>query len=183
MHPATTLSPRVTPPMIGLGLVEQIHPADILANADPDDSDGDGISGKPSIVRDGNTGKPTLGRFGWKAQTPSIRQQIGRCLRRRHRHLDARLPQALGDCTEAQTRCLAMPTGVQERLGDDRSARPVLDLVTFYSQNLAVPARRNVGKPEVLAGKQVFYEPGCASCHTPKFVTRRDAPTRRMPSS
>ena len=52
LDPTTTLSPRVTPPMIGLGLVEQIHPADILAHADPDDRDGDGISGKAAIVRD-----------------------------------------------------------------------------------------------------------------------------------
>ena len=69
-----------------------------------------------------------------------------------------------------------MPTGVQARLGDTEAPDPVLDLVTFYSQNLAVPARRDIGKPEVLAGKKVFYELGCASCHTPKFVTRRDAP-------
>ena len=51
MDPSTVLSPRVTPPMIGLGLVEQIHPADILANADPDDADKDGISGKANMVR------------------------------------------------------------------------------------------------------------------------------------
>ncbi len=71
----TTLSPRVTPQMIGLGLVEQIHPADILAHADPEDRDGDGISGKASIVRDGRSGELTLGRFGWKASRASIREQ------------------------------------------------------------------------------------------------------------
>ena len=74
MDPHTTLSPRMTPAMIGLGLVEQIHPADILANADPDDRNGDGIAGRPNIVRDELSGKLALGRFGWKAQTPSIRQ-------------------------------------------------------------------------------------------------------------
>jgi CxxC motif-containing protein (DUF1111 family) len=56
LDPATTLSPRVSPPMIGLGLVEQIHPADILSHADPDDRDGDGISGKAAMVRDGHSG-------------------------------------------------------------------------------------------------------------------------------
>ena len=71
-----------------------------------------------------------------------------------------------------------MPTGVQERLGDTEAPDPVLDLVTFYSQNLAVPARRDIGEPEVLRGKRLFYELGCASCHTPKFVTRRDAPNK-----
>ena len=49
----------------------------------------------------------------------------------------------------------------------------MLDLVTFYSRNLAVPARRDLDDPEVLEGKRVFYEAGCAGCHRPKFVTDR----------
>ena len=71
-----------------------------------------------------------------------------------------------------------MPTGVQERLGDTEAPDPILDLVTFYAQNLAVPARRDIDNPQVLQGKKVFYDLGCASCHTPKFVTRRDAPNK-----
>lgn len=176
LDPGTTLSPRVTPQMIGLGLVEQIHPADILARADPDDADGDGISGKPSIVRDAKTGKLTLGRFGWKASKPSIREQSAEAFAGDIGISNPDVPKSWGDCTEAQTACRAMPVGVQERLGDTEAPDPVLDLVTFYSQNLAVPARRGIDKPEVLRGKQVFYETGCTSCHTPKFVTRRDAP-------
>jgi CxxC motif-containing protein (DUF1111 family) len=178
LHPATTLSPRVTPPMIGLGLVEQIHPADILAKADPDDRDGDGISGKASVVRDTVSGEPTLGRFGWKASTPSIRQQSAEAFAGDLGISTPDAPRHWGDCTEAERDCRALPNGVQERLGETEAPDPVLDLVTFYSQNLAVPARRDVGKPQVLAGKQVFYRLGCASCHTPKFVTRRDAPNK-----
>lgn len=176
MEISTTLSPRVTPAMIGLGLIEQIHPADILTLADADDADGDGISGKPNIVRDGKSGELALGRFGWKAQTGSLRQQAADALAG---DIGISSPDALrhwGDCTEAQADCLAAATGVQERLGDSEAPDPVLDLVTFYSQNLAVPARREVADPQVLHGKQVFYDLGCASCHTPKFVTRRDAP-------
>jgi CxxC motif-containing protein (DUF1111 family) len=71
-----------------------------------------------------------------------------------------------------------MPTGVQPRLGDTEAPVPVMDLVTFYSQNLAVPARRDLDKPDVLAGKKAFYEMGCVACHAPKFVTRRDAPNK-----
>jgi len=178
LDPRTTLSPRVTPQMIGLGLVEQIHPADILANADPDDADGDGISGKASMVRNPKSGEPTLGRFGWKAQTPSIREQTADAFAGDIGISTPDVPKSWGDCTEAQTACLERPDGVQERLGDTEAPDPVLDLVTFYSQNLAVPARRDIGKPDVLRGKQVFYEAGCASCHTPKFVTRRDAPNK-----
>jgi CxxC motif-containing protein (DUF1111 family) len=178
LDPRVTLSPRVTPQMIGLGLLEQIHPADILARADPDDKDGDGISGKASIVRDHKTGELTLGRFGWKASTPSIRRQSAEAFAGDIGISNPDVPNHWGDCTKAQEKCLAMPNGVQARLGDTEAPDPIMDLVTFYSQNLAVPARRDVGKADVLAGKKAFYESGCASCHTPKFVTRRDAPNK-----
>ncbi len=65
---------------------------------------------------------------------------------------------------------------MQERLGPVEAPDPVLDLVSFYSRNLAVPARRDVDDPEVLAGKALFYDFGCAACHRPKYVTSRDAP-------
>src|SRR5690606_37893436 len=55
---------------------------------------------------------------------------------------------------------------------------PMMDLLTFYSRNLAVPARRDVAAPVVLRGKEVFYRLGCPACHTSKFVTRRDAPDK-----
>lgn len=57
--------------------------------------------------------------------------------------------------------------------GNPEADATVLDLVTFYSRNLAVPARRGVGDAQVLAGKRVFHEVGCAVCHNPKFVTHR----------
>lgn len=174
----TTLSPRVTPQMIGLGLVEQIHPSDILAHADPDDRDGDGISGKPNRVKDGATGEWVLGRFGWKAQTPSIRQQSADAFAGDIGISTPEVPRHWGDCTTGETACQKLPNGVQTRLGPVEAPPPVMDLVTFYSQNLAVPARRDAKKPDVLAGKKVFYDTGCISCHTPKFVTRRDAPNK-----
>ncbi|WP_434725127.1 di-heme oxidoredictase family protein [Mesorhizobium sp. RIZ17] len=173
----TTLSPRLTPPMIGLGLIEQIAPADILAHTDPDDRDGDGISGRPNIVRDALSGAVTLGRFGWKAQTASIRQQAADAFAGDIGISTPEMPKHWGDCTEAQTDCLAMPNGVQQRLGVE-APLPVMDLVTFYSQNLAVPARRDIATPQVLAGKKQFYEMGCISCHTPKFVTMRGTPNK-----
>ena len=177
LDPATTLSPRVASPMIGLGLVEQIHPADILAHADPDDGDGDGVSGRPAIVRDAR-GELALGRFGWKAQTASIRQQSADALAGDIGISSPEAPNDWGDCTEAETACRAMPTGVQARLGDTEAPAPVMDLITFYSQNLAVPARRDIGRQQVLDGKNMFYRFGCIACHTPKYVTRRDAPNK-----
>ncbi len=169
------LSPRVAPPMIGLGLLEAIHPADILALADPEDTDGDGISGKPSWVLDPDTGALALGRFGWKASTPTVLQQSADAFAGDIGISSPKAPRHWGDCTDRQSACLEKPSGVQARLGRTEAPPPVLDLVTFYSGNLAVPARRNVDDRDVLHGKRIFHESGCALCHRPKFVTSRNA--------
>ncbi len=172
MDAGTTLSPRIAPPMIGLGLIEAIPDADILANADPDDKKGTGIRGRPAIVRDHRTGEIALGRFGWKAQNATVRDQVADAFSADIGISTPDRPNAHGDCTDREARCLVMPTGVQKRLGDTEAPDPVLPLVTFYSENLAVPARRNAGAPGVLHGKDMFYRSGCTACHTPKFVTR-----------
>lgn len=175
MHPDTMISARAAPPMIGLGLVQAIHPGDIEALADPDDIDSDGISGKVSRVRDPATGALTLGRFGWKASKPSIRAQSAAAFAGDIGISTPEMPDNYGDCTKAQTACRALPHGEQVNLGVSEAPDPVMDLVTFYSENLAVPMRRDVDDPEVLKGKQVFYQSGCPACHQPKYVTSRKA--------
>ena len=173
------LSPRVAPPMIGLGLLQAIPAQDILAAADPDDADGDGISGRANLVPDPVNGGVGLGRFGWKAGEASIRSQSAGAFAGDMGISSPLVDHPYGDCTAAQADCLAQPTGEQARLGATEAPDPVLDLVTFYSQNLGVPQRRKVDDPQVLAGKQAFYEAGCTGCHTPKFVTSRDAPDKQ----
>jgi len=175
LDPETTLSPRMTPPMTGMGLIEAIHPADILARADPDDRDGDGVSGRVALARNTATGQLAIGRFGWKAQNATVRQQSASAFAGDIGISTPDSPNSHGDCTPGQAACMELPTGVQPGLGDTEAPDPVLDLVTFYSENLAVPARRDVDDKTVLAGKQLFYDLGCASCHTPKFVTSRTA--------
>ena len=175
MAPDVMRSPRVAPPMIGLGLLEAVHPADVAAGADPDDADGDGVSGRTSEVRGPAAGSARLGRFGWKASAATVREQSAKAFSEDIGISSPDAPAPWGDCTEAQAACRALPSGVQRALGDTEAPDPILDLVTFYSSNLAVPARRDVGDPEVLRGKALFHSSGCASCHTPKFVTRRDA--------
>lgn len=171
----TSLSARIAMPTLGLGLIEAISDTDILANADPDDKNGDGIQGRPAWVKDHRTGETKLGRFGWKAQNASVRDQSASAFSHDIGISTPDAPNAYGDCTDRQKKCLAMPTGVQPRLGPVEAPDQVLDLVTFYTENLAVPQRRDVGEPMVLRGKQLFYASGCTACHTPKFVTRRDA--------
>lgn len=169
------LSPRIAPPMIGLGLLEAIHPGDILALADVEDGDGDGISGKPSFVRHPQTGELVLGRFGWKASNATIRTQTASAFAGDIGISNPDAPAFWGDCTERQPACRSAIHGVQDRLGPTEAPDPILDLVTFYSRNVAVPMRRGVENPQVLAGKEVFYASGCTACHVPKFVTARNA--------
>jgi len=175
MHPDVMLSPRVAPQMIGLGLIEMIPADAILAHADPDDDDSDGISGRANLVWDNETGKVMLGRFGWKAGNPTIRQQSGGAFGGDIGISNPAAPEPWGDCTETQKACRAAPHGSSPQYGDLEAGEDVLELVTHYSRNLAVPMRRDVSKKRVLRGKRVFYESGCVSCHMPKFITRTDA--------
>ena len=89
LDPTTILSPRIANPMLGLGLIEAIPEEDIRALADPDDLDGDGISGRAARARDHRTGDIKLGRFGWKAQNADGARSERRRLCRRYRDIDA----------------------------------------------------------------------------------------------
>lgn len=175
LDPETTFSPRIANPMIGMGLIQAIAAEEILARVDPDDRDGDGISGRAARARDHRTGELKLGRFGWKAQNASVRDQSSSAFKGDLGISTPDAPHHAGDCTAAQEQCLAMPNGVQKRLGDTEAPDPVLDLVTFYSENLAPPARRGIDDATVLKGKSLFYASGCVACHTPKYVTSRKA--------
>lgn len=172
LHPDAMLSPRVAPQMIGLGLLEAIPAADILAHADPDDLDGDGISGRPNIVWSDEYDTAMLGRFGLKAGAPTIKQQSAGAFRGDIGIGSPLYPTPQGECTDLQTVCLDAPDGDTDVPGVEIDQEG-LDMVTFYSRNLAVPARRGVNDPEVLRGKEIFYNTGCISCHTPSFVTHR----------
>lgn len=170
LDPATVLSPRLAPPLIGLGLLAGISEAAILAQADPDDRDSDGISGRANYVPDA-TGGVALGRFGLKAGTADLRQQAAVAF-----SLDLGLSTALrpapwGDCTGAQTACLLAPHGVDSSSPDATEVEDGdLDLVAFYSASLAVPSPRDVDSPQVRRGEAVFAAVGCAACHAPAFA-------------
>nr|WP_043871798.1 di-heme oxidoredictase family protein [Celeribacter indicus] len=170
--PALQISPRVANPMIGLGLLEAIPAEDILAHADPEDADGDGISGRPNVVWSRRAQAPALGRFGWKAGEASVEEQAATAFAFDMGISSPLVPRPAGDCTGMQGRCLDAPSGAGDVRGDEID-QAGLDLVTFYARNLAVPARRDIGDPEVLRGKAVFHDTGCAACHVPKYVTHR----------
>lgn len=165
-------SVRIAPTMSGMGLLEAIHEADIMALADPQDADGDGVSGRPNMVGDGQGGL-TLGRFGWKAVEPTVERQTAHAFAGDMGLSTPVVSDHWGDCSKAQTACRDMPNGAQSEMGEEEVPRKLLDLVTFYSKNLAPPIRRGFGDAQVLAGKRAFYEAGCIACHVPKFVTSR----------
>ncbi|RBJ79784.1 thiol oxidoreductase [Pseudomonas sp. MWU12-2534b] len=171
MHPETQFSARVAPPMIGLGLLEAIPEAAILANAQPA-AGNRAIAGRPNWVWDDAQQKTVLGRFGWKAGQPNLNQQNVHAFSG-----DMGLTTSLrpfDDCTEAQTACKQAPNGNGPD-GEPEVSDNILRLVLFYTRNLAVPARRDVDSPQVLAGKNLFFKAGCQSCHTPSFTTAADA--------
>ncbi|HMS93845.1 MAG TPA: di-heme oxidoredictase family protein [Tabrizicola sp.] len=163
-------SPRVAPQMIGLGLLEAVPAADILALADPDDRNDDGISGRAQIVPSVEFGVPMLGRFGLKAGAPTIREQTAAALSADMGLSSPLFPDPWGDCTPAQTECRLSPHG-QDIGGSPEVSAEALELLTFYARNLGVPARRGAADPLVKAGEKVFTDTGCALCHNPGFVT------------
>ncbi|KAB7615192.1 c-type cytochrome [Amylibacter sp. SFDW26] len=173
LHPDTVVAPRIAPQMIGLGLLEAIPTADIMANADPDDVNGDGISGRANIVYSRQLGDLALGRFGLKAHNATIMDQSSAAFLNDIGISSPLHPEGWGDCTDAQKACQLAPNGNTDVHDGVEISNDGMDLVNFYARNLGVPIRINHEEPNILRGKEVFYKSGCIACHTPKFVTNR----------
>ncbi|WP_075186065.1 di-heme oxidoredictase family protein [Teredinibacter haidensis] len=162
-------SPRVASPMIGLGLLEAIPETELLALADPNDSNNDGISGRARMITNNTTGVAQVGRFGWKASTGSVLQQsAGAYLG------DIGLTNkfnASENCTSLQVACNAR-ADTEELRGADVDIRDIeLAFVEFYSRLLAVPERRGYDSASetwdegIAAGRDLFDQSGCGGCH------------------
>ncbi len=154
-------SPRIAPAIIGLGLLEAISEADLLANADPDDKNADGISGRPNYGWNEQTQQKQIGRFGWKAAQPTLIQQSA-----------AAYNNDMGITNPIFTKESSFGQLQYDKLNDD----PEIDMNTlkvaaFYTQSLGVPKRRNWADAEVRQGKTLFTKIQCDACHKPKFVT------------
>ena len=155
------VSPRVAPVVFGLGLLEAIPEETILAYADEADVNGDGISGKPNYVWNVVEEKYKLGRFGWKANQPNLLQQVASAY-----HDDMGLTTSLFPLENSHGQIQ-----LKENLTSPEVSDEILDVVTFYVQTLAVPARRNVNDPQVMHGEQLFAQAQCADCHIPTLRT------------
>ena len=155
------LSPRVALSVFGLGLLEAIPEETILAYADEADANGDGISGKPNYVWDVVQQRYALGRFGWKANQPTLLQQVAAAY-----HDDMGITTSLFMTENSAGQAQLTEQSVTPEVSDE-----ILDVVTFYVQTLAVPARRNVDDPQVKQGERLFAKAQCASCHVPTLRT------------
>lgn len=187
---ATGVTELTAPAIVGLGYLEAVDDATILAMADPNDEDGDGISGVPSLIDSSeflsnlaslsdiveggmderfllHDGK-FIGRFGKKGITVNLLHQTVTAY-----HQDMGITSDLipDDLFNVQAAGVSSEDGVP----DPEVSSGVVSNVVFYLKTLRVPLRRNADHPDVLAGEQIFLEIGCASCHVPTLKTGRSS--------
>jgi CxxC motif-containing protein (DUF1111 family) len=166
--PNTHHGARLAPALRGLGLIEMISDADILKQADPDDRNGDGVSGRVNMVI-AHDGASRVGRFGWKASAATLSDMTETAF-----SLDLALstPGRIapwGDCTEQQFECRAAPHG-----GDESEPEITADLVAMirdYLGSIAPPVPSDEAKAG--DGRKLFADAGCAACHTPALPYSR----------
>ena len=157
-------SPRVGTQVIGLGLIDAISNQDLIVNADENDLNGDGISGKANYVWDVVSQQHELGRFGWKANQPNLMQQVAGAF-----HGDMGLTSSLfpnENCPTSQQDCLNSVNGGTPEITD-----AALHDIMIYSSSLSVPIRRDFDSEKVLKGKHLFKEMKCSGCHIESFTT------------
>ena len=160
---------RVGQPVYGLGLLEAVPEATILALAA--EAKPDGVKGSVNRVWDAAAQRTTLGRFGFKANMPNLRQQSAGAMLGDLGMTSSLFPEE--NCMPAQKACRAAPSGGHPELSDGD-----LDAVEFYLANLAAPPRRNADDAQVRRGEQFFADAGCAACHRPTLQT---GPSERFP--
>ena len=171
LHDEIAFSNRLAPAVHGMGLINEISDETLLSFADPDDLNNDGISGRPNLVWDREHLKKSIGRFGWKASQPTLKQQIA----------DAFLND-IGITSSLQPN-EAFSTHQSEHLGLGKVANggnpeisdKVINRVTTYLATIAPPARRNVEQDQVRQGEKIFHDIKCAACHIPEMETRPNA--------
>lgn len=163
--PSTTvLSPRVARPNYGIGIIERIDEASILQNADPFDSNKDGISGEVNYIYDFVKHSPgAMGKIGWKASVADIRGQVVKALNEDIGIRTRWIPQENSFDQDQNTRMIGA-----------EFPDSLVDALTFYIQTLSVPASRNQNDPEVRQGRKLFLSIGCAHCHVPAQRTKDD---------
>ena len=172
------LSPRFAPIVYGVGLLDAITEHDLLAQEDPDDIDNDGISARYNRVIDikQKDKLSAIGRFGLKAKHPTLRQQVAAAFRDDIGITNSWFPSET--CTQNQPDCVTA-----SNLGGHNDVEipdKLLQLVVDFNQYIAVPPARNLQTVNAQKGRNLFYQSGCHSCHTPSYVTDPNHPVTAM---
>jgi len=157
----TMLHPRRSPSLIGMGLIDAIPDAQLIQRQDESDQNNDGVSGRASWVWSVEEKQLKLGRFGWKASTTSVTEQVANAA-----HNDMGLTSPLfpnENCTAAQTAC---NRAYKSRGFDIPEQR--LKAVSFYLRHLRVPVSQSAAQKE---GRQLFLSTGCQACHQTAYTT------------
>ena len=158
----TVVSPRIAPALVGLGKIELIDDGAFLAHADPEDKNGDGISGRPNRVYSPETQSVRMGRYTWKAAAPTLKHQVAAAFSNDMGLTTSLFPQET--CTQSQSECLdASKARHPIDVTDER-----LDAVSYYLTHLKAPAHPAGFKEE----KAAFESIGCAACHVPAYTER-----------
>lgn len=168
---ANVISKRIAPLVTGMGFLASVTDAQILANADPNDLDGDGISGRVNYVLPKDGFEPNssmidsagyyIGRFGKKAKEIRLIDQVVFALR-----------EDMGMSSDLSMEDLKHHTlNVGDEVAEPEVANSVVDALVFYLRTLKAPTRRNTDDPDVVAGEQLFAQIGCGKCHVPTMVT------------
>jgi CxxC motif-containing protein (DUF1111 family) len=148
---------RAAPSLRGRGAIERVDEAAVLALADPDDRDGDGISGRARLV------EGRLGRYGWKAEHADLESQVAGAFLLDIGMSTPRFPEPFGDCGAADAACRALPDGEDEAFDGREISGEMVRLVASYVASLDAPA--NGAAP----GATLFAAVGCAACHVPEL--------------
>lgn len=158
------LSPRLAPRLVGLGLLENIPESTILSFVDAGDQNSDGITGRANYVYDSYTKKMEIGRFGLKANTPTLLLQVATAYQ-----------QDMGVTSYMQPLESAYGQSQMNSIGagdtGDELIDSLMNYVTFYVQTLAVPARRDVLDSVNKRGAVLFNQVNCSGCHRPTMQT------------
>ncbi|MDK9698093.1 MAG: thiol oxidoreductase [Siculibacillus sp.] len=167
--PDTVFSLRLAPALFGVGAIEAVPEAAIRALADPDDRDGDGISGRVSEVVD-RQGDPRLGRWGFRATGIDLADQVAAAFSGDMGLSTARRPGPHGDCTESQTACRAAPAGSPDSAGEHEIDEAIVARIAAFLETLerpeaVAPSPRRA--KDTARGAAIWANLGCAGCHAP----------------
>lgn len=161
------ISPRIAPPIFGLGLLQAVPEASIIALAEAPKPNS--IKGRVNRVWDVEQQKTVLGRFGWKANMPNLRQQIAGAFIGDMGITSSLFTQE--NCSPVQTACQLSPSAGKPELNTEQ-----LQATEFYHLALSAPRQRNTDNLEVQRGAKLFKQAQCASCHVLELKTGEFAP-------